>query len=56
MKNHQEVLDLVDWAKENDCKLLNMNVSDFVVSGMWRSIKELKEGNGVMHFDTMKTI
>lgn len=56
LKNHQEVLDLVDWAKENDCKLLNMNISDFVVSGMWRSIKELKEGNGVMHFDTMKTI
>lgn len=56
LKNHERVLDIVNWAKDNNCKLLNMNVADFVVSKMWQSIEELKNGNGVMSFDTMTAI
>lgn len=53
---HQEILDLVKWAKDNGCNLLNMNIADFVISKMWCSISELKNGNAVMRFDTIKDI
>ena len=56
LDNHQEVIDLIKWAKDNNCTLLNMNIADFTISKMWRSIKELKEGDGVMQFDTTKEI
>ena len=56
LDNHQEVIDLIKWAKDNNCTLLNMNIADFVISKMWRSVKELKEGDGVMQFDSTKEI
>lgn len=56
LENHQEVIELIKWAKDNNCTLLNMNIADFTISKMWRSIKELKEGDGVMQFDTTKEI
>ena len=56
LEKHQEVIELIKWAKNNNCTLLNMNIADFTISKMWRSIKELKEGDGVMQFDTTKEI
>lgn len=56
LEKHQEVIELIKWAKDNNCTLLNMNIADFTISKMWRSIKELKEGDGVMQFDTTKEI
>ena len=56
LENHLEVIELIKWAKDNNCTLLNMNIADFTISKMWRSIKELKEGDGVMQFDTTKEI
>ncbi len=56
LDNHQEVIDLIKWAKDNNCTLRNMNIADFVISKMWRSVKELKEGDGVMQFDSTKEI
>lgn len=56
LEKHQEVIELIRWAKDNNCTLLNMNIADFTISKMWRSIKELKEGDGVMQFDTTKEI
>ena len=56
LENHHEVIELIKWAKDNNCTLLNMNIADFTISKMWRSIKELKEGDGVMQFDTTKEI
>lgn len=53
---HEEVLELVRWAKDNDCNLLNMNIADFTVSKIWQNIAELKNGEGVMKFDTIKNI
>lgn len=56
LEKHLEVIELIKWAKDNNCTLLNMNIADFTISKMWRSIKELKEGDGVMQFDTTKEI
>lgn len=53
---HKEVIDLLKWAKDNNCNLLNMNIADFVISKMWNSIKELKDGDAVMRFDTIKAV
>lgn len=53
---HQEILDLLKWAKENNCNLLNMNIADFVISKMWNSVEELKEGEGTMSFSPTVSI
>lgn len=55
-KRHQEIIELIKWAKENNCRLLNMNIADFVISKMWTSIKELKDGQGTMNFDNLDMI
>ena len=39
---HREVLELIEWAKENTT-YLKFNICDFVISKGWRRIKELKE-------------
>ena len=53
---HQQVLDLVNWAKENACNLLTVNVSDFVISKLWRGIEELKNGGGAITFDSIISV
>lgn len=56
VSKHNEIIQLIRWAKENNCKLLNMNIGDFVISGMWRSIEELKNGDAVMRFDNITDV
>ena len=56
INTHHEVLDIIKWAKENNCRLLNMNIADFVISKMWTSIKELRDGEGTMNFDNLNVI
>lgn len=56
LEKHKHVLDLIRWAKENGCRLLNMNIADFVVSKMWQSIEELKDGGGTISFDTITSV
>lgn len=53
---HEEIIELIRWGKENDCRLLNMNIADFVISKMWNSIAELKNGDGMMHFDSVTVL
>lgn len=53
---HEEIIELIRWGKENDCRLLNMNIADFVISKMWNSISELKNGDGMMHFDSVTVL
>lgn len=55
-ETHKKVLELVQWAKDNNCRLINMNICDFVISKMWLSIQELKDGGGTITFDNMQTI
>lgn len=55
-ETHQHVLDLIRWGKDNGCRLLNMNIADFVISKMWNSVEELKDGGGTISFDTITTI
>ena len=52
-EKHEHVLELIRWAKENQCRLLNMNIADFVISKTWLSIEDIKNGNGAMAFDIM---
>ena len=33
-----------------------MNIADFVVSKMWESIAEMKDGNGTITFDTLTSV
>lgn len=53
---HNRVINLLRWAKDNQCRLLNMNIADFVISRMWNSIEELKNGEGVVNFDNLKVL
>lgn len=53
---HEEIIELIRCGKENDCRLLNMNIADFVISKMWNSISELKNGDGMMHFDSVTVL
>lgn len=55
-EKHEHVLELIRWAKENNCRLLNMNIADFVISKTWLSIEDLMNGDGSMTFDTMTMI
>lgn len=55
-EKHNEILELIKWGKDNNCNLLNMNIADFVISKMWGSVEELKNGDAVMKFDTLKDI
>ena len=56
LDEHNKVIELIKWAKDNGCRLLNMNIADFVTSKMWRSIEELKNGDGMMQFDSVTVI
>ena len=56
INTHNEVINIIKWAKENNCRLLNMNIADFVISKMWTSIKELRDGEGTMNFDNLNVI
>lgn len=56
LETHQKVLDIIRWAKDANCHLLNMNIADFVISKMWNSVEELKEGKGVMTINYTKSI
>lgn len=42
---HEEVVKLVEWAKETSCNLININIADFVVIKSWNKIKEFKENS-----------
>lgn len=56
VKKHKEVLDLIEWSKQNDHFGLNMNIADFVVSKMWISIRDHKDGSNAITFDTTVSI
>lgn len=40
-EKHKEILELVQWAKDND--KLGFSMLNFVISHQWESLKELKE-------------
>lgn len=53
---HREVLELIQWSKNNDHFGLNMNIADFVISKMWNSIRDHRDGSNAIVFDTMTTV
>lgn len=54
---HKQVLELIEWAKKNGGICLNMNIGAFVISKMWESIREYRDGGGSMlNFDSTKNI
>ena len=55
-EKHEHVLGLIRWAKENNCRLLNMNIADFVISKTWLSIEDIRNGEGAMAFDNISLI
>lgn len=57
LTKHQEVLDLIQWSKDNGGFGLNMNIGDWVISKMWLSIKEYKEsGRSTLAYDITQSI
>lgn len=55
-ENHQKVLDLIKWGKENNCNILNTNIGHFIRSKLWRDIEKFRDGEGIITFDNMETI
>ena len=56
LENHQHVLELIKWAKDNDANLLVVNIADFVISELWRNIEKQKNGDGILYFDNTMDI
>lgn len=54
LENHKRVIELVNWAKQNKCNLINVNIADFIMSKAWESIEKFKDGTyEELVFDTM---
>lgn len=55
-KVHNEIIELVNWAKENT-NYLNMSIAAFVIERKWEELKALKEGDVVnINYDTIKLL
>lgn len=52
-KKHQEVLELLEWAKSNN--LIHNGICEFVGSQQWELFKSMKD-EGISVFDTMEEI
>lgn len=55
-EKHLHVLEMIKWSKEHDLFGLNMNIGDFIISKMWESIEQHKDGDGAITFDTTTSI
>lgn len=54
-EKHNEIIELVNWAKENN--IINMSLSSFVINNSWLDLKAMKEGNvGNFNFDTIREL
>lgn len=54
LENHKRVIELVNWAKQNKCNLINVNIADFIMSKAWEGIEKFKDGTyEELVFDTM---
>lgn len=56
VNKHKDVLELIQWSKDNDHFGLNMNIADFVGSKMWESIRDHKDGSSAITFDTIQSV
>ena len=59
LQKHKEVLELLDWAKENG--LITFNIAEFIISQKWDDLKKLKESGDKTYlinqtFDTSQII
>ena len=52
---HNEVIRLVDWAKENN--VLNCSLCNFIVDQKWRDLQCIEDGSvGNINYDTVKLL
>lgn len=52
---HKEVLELVDWGKENN--VINTTLCNFIIDNKWNDLKALKDGNGVnINYNAIKIL
>ena len=50
---HQEIIELVKWAKENN--MLNMSLGSFIVNNGWHDLKAIMNGDaGNINFNSIK--
>lgn len=54
-EKHEEVMELVRWAKENN--IIKESIASFVVNNSWISLKEMRDGDAVnINFDAVRMI
>lgn len=54
-KIHQEIIELVKWAKEHN--MLNMSLGSFIVNNGWYDLKAIMNGDaGNMNFDSIRSL
>lgn len=51
---HQEILDLVKWAKENN--ILQMSLASFIINNSWNDLVDLKQGGSNINYNAVKLI
>ena len=54
-EKHQEVLEIVQWGKDNN--IINESIASFVINNSWNTLKEMREGNGTnINYDAVKLL
>ena len=54
---HKDILDLIQWEKDNNVGYINFSISTFVIEHKWEELKTLKEGKlNNINFDTFKSL
>lgn len=43
LEKHSEVIQLVEWAKNNN--IINESIASFVINNSWNTLKEMRDGN-----------
>ena len=56
-EKHNEIIKLLDWAKQNKCNLINVNVANFVINRAWDKIQLFKDNTyDELIIDTLRDV
>ena len=54
---HKEIIELINWAKDNAVNFINMSLSSFIIDRKWNELKALRNGElGNINYDTIKSL
>jgi hypothetical protein len=55
-EKHREILDLIQWAKDNCPQILNCSLCSFTIDHRWDALKEARDGSGGINYNTVRML